>query len=211
MNSTRNFKICAIFASAIWCNVGANTQSTSPVSEFANNQVLKFSTQGHSKSKDVVFSIKYPKSWAAMEGERPNIVQKFVSENGNGFDMALIITKRIPSDVKLTKDAIKEYLSVSEQRQSLPEGANFISAKSTLIESEPAGIIEFTKQQKRADNDVYIHVVALSFIQGRTIAQIQFQSLGTYSDSANVERRFAAIRPLYGLMMNSIIFEEKWK
>jgi len=211
MNSTRNFKICAIFVSAIWCNVGANTQSTSPVSEFANKQVLKFSTQGHSKSKDVVFSIKYPKSWAAMEGERPNIVQKFVSENGNGFDMALIITKRIPSNVKLTKDAIKEYLSVSEQRQSLPEGANFISAKSTLIEAEPAGIIEFTKQQKRADNDVYIHVVALSFIQGRTIAQIQFQSLGMYSDSANVERRFAAIRPLYGLMMNSIIIDEKWK
>lgn len=183
----------------------------SPVAEFANGSVFRFSTRGHAKSKGAVFSIQVPKSWAAIEGERPNIVQKFVSERGKGLEMALIATKSIPGDIPFGKDDIRELLSSDGQREMLPAGAAFIAAKPSQIEAEPAGIIEYTMHSQRADTNLHIHILALMFFQGRTMVQVQFQVGGLPSDRAAVERKFASFRPLFQQMMNSIVFEEKWK
>lgn len=203
--------VSALMAAVLCFGGVANAQSMSPVAEFANGSVIKFSTRGHVKAKGAVFSMKVPKSWAALEGERPNIVQKFVSESGKGLEMALIVTKSIPSNVPFSKEDIRDFLSADGQQEMLPEGASFITAKSTLMEAEPAGVMEYTMQAKRADYDLYIHVLALTFFQGRTMVQLQFQVGGLPTERANIERRFAIFRPLFQQMMNSIVFDDKWK
>src|SRR5262245_49354173 len=98
---------------------------SSAVVEFTQGKTAKFSTKGHPKSKGAVFTIKYPQSWSAEEGERPNIVQKFASESGKGFEMALIVTSAIPPNIPLTKASIKDILSQESLKKELPEGATF--------------------------------------------------------------------------------------
>src|SRR3712207_8254560 len=38
-----------------------------------------------------------PSGWRAGEGERPNIVQKFINQSGSGLEMVMILTKALPS------------------------------------------------------------------------------------------------------------------
>jgi hypothetical protein len=60
-------------------------QAAAPAREFLDGICSNFSTKGHAKAKGVSLSIVYPENWAAAEGERLNIVQKFVSEGGHGL------------------------------------------------------------------------------------------------------------------------------
>lgn len=59
-------------------------------------QTAQPSVQEVMQAKGVNFTISYPNSWRAAEGERPNILQKFVSEGGHGLEM-MILTKDLPS------------------------------------------------------------------------------------------------------------------
>jgi hypothetical protein len=212
MKSVNAARFGTLLAAALLYGGIATAQAAqSPVAEFANGSVVRFSTRGHVKSKGAVFSMKVPKSWASLEGERPNIVQKFVSENGKGLEMAMIATKSIPSDVPFSKQDIRDILSADGQREMLPDGATFIAARSSLIEAEPAGVMEYTMRMQRADYDIHMHVLSLTFFQDRTMVQVQFQIGGLPEQRATVERKFVAFRPLFQLMMNSIVFDDKWK
>lgn len=51
-----------------------------------------FNSTGHSKSKGLNMSIKFPNNWTAMEGNRPNIVQKF-QRNNKADIMAILLIK----------------------------------------------------------------------------------------------------------------------
>ena len=67
-----------------------------PEREFLDGYKYKYKTNGAGKAKGVAFSIEAPKTWVAKEGNRPNIVQKFVSENGRGLELLLILIKELP-------------------------------------------------------------------------------------------------------------------
>lgn len=197
-----------LFSFTVGCyNVSA--QSSCPAAaDFAKAGAAKFTTRGHPKSKGVVFTIKYPSAWRAGEGERPNIVQKFVGQSSRGLEMALILTKSLPAAP--TPAEIKDTLSPDSLKGFAPEGATNIRAVSTKIEGEPAGVFEFTTRQERAGLAVDMHMITLVFFQGRNMVQVQFQVAGQ-APSSDLQNRVAACRPVFQLMMNSIVFDDKWK
>jgi hypothetical protein len=178
---------------------------------FQNGTAPKFSTKGHSKSKGAVFTIKYPPSWKAKEGERPNIVQMFVSESGRGFETAGIVTKLIPPNERLTKADIQATFSPEGLKEFLPSGTKLIRVKTTKIEGEPAGLIEYSARMERAGAEVDSQTLMLVFFQGRTMVSLMFQTSALSSDSAGLSRRFEKFRPIFNLMMNNIVFDDKWK
>ena len=74
-------------------NTAFATQDNNSTREFLNYNRSSYNTEGHPKAKGIGFTIEYPNSWRAVEGARPNIVQKFVSERGKVFETAMIITR----------------------------------------------------------------------------------------------------------------------
>lgn len=187
-------------------------QSAEPAREFLDGSRTTFSTKGHPKAKGVNFTIAYPNSWVAAEGERPNIVQKFVSEGGRGLEMAMIITKALPlpPGTVLNDEDLKELFAPSELRGMLPDGAVFVDARSTEIEATPAGILEYTMRADRAGMTLLIHAWTLNFLFGNTLVQVQFQVGGPAGVEGEVASRMAAFKPLFTLMANSIVFPDKW-
>lgn len=187
-------------------------QTADPAREFLDGHRTIFSTKGHAKAKSVNFTIAYPNSWAAAEGERPNIVQKFVSESGRGLESAMIITKELPlpPGMALTKEDLKDLFAPSELRGMLPPGAVLVDARSTEIEAVPAGILEHTMRAERAGMALLVHAWTLTFVSGKTLVQVQFQVGGPAGSEGDVSRRMAAFKPLFTLMANSIVFPDKW-
>lgn len=187
-------------------------QAADPAREFLEGSHTTFSTKGHAKAKGVNLTITYPNSWAAAEGERPNIVQKFVSEGGRGLEMAMISTKELPlpPGTVLTTEDLNELFAPTELRQMLPSGAIFVDARSTQIEAEPAGILEYTMRADRAGMTILIHAWTLNFLSGNTLVQVHFQVGGPATSERDVARRMAAFKPLFTLMANSIVLPDKW-
>ena len=159
-------------------------------------------------------TLSYPKSWKAMEGERPHIVQKFVSKGGKGLEMALIITKPLPlpSGTVISEKELKEFFSPTELRGMLPPGATFVDAKPTRIEGLPAGILEYTMRQERAGKAVGVRTIAYTFIDGTNLVQLQCMvSAGKLSAPTALARRMAEFSQLFFLMANSIVLQNSYK
>ena len=95
-----------------------------PSVEFARGYKRVFRTAGHPKAKGVDFQISYPASWRRSEGERPNIIQKFVSENGRGLEMAMLMVKDLPTPpgYKVTRADLDNLFSEKELRGMVPAG-----------------------------------------------------------------------------------------
>jgi hypothetical protein len=73
-----------------------SAEPSSTARTFLDGQRTTFSTKGHAKAKGANFTIAYPNNWTASEGERPNIVQKFVGEGSDSLVNVMIITKEFP-------------------------------------------------------------------------------------------------------------------
>ncbi len=206
--------LCSLLPTSSYCQSQSSSGSTvlsSPSAEFLDGQVIPYSTKGHAKSKGAAFTIKYPRSWTAKEGERPNIVQKFISKSGKGLEIVMIITKPIASKRPLSRSEVEELLSPETLKESIPSAATVHRAKSTQIEGEPAGLIEYAEFAERAGVKFYTQSQCLYFIQGKTLIAVQFQVGGLASYLEEIRERANAFRPLFQLMMNSIVFHEKWK
>ncbi|RJP31871.1 MAG: hypothetical protein C4547_15005, partial [Phycisphaerales bacterium] len=92
---TANYLRCDVLLAVLFWSfalpsVCAADQSKDLTREFIDGRRLTFSTKDHPKARGANFTIAYPSSWKAAEGERPHIVQKFVSEGGRGFEIVMI-------------------------------------------------------------------------------------------------------------------------
>jgi len=67
-----------------------------PERELLEGYTNRYSSNGSGKAKGVPFSIQYPKTWIAKSGNRPNIVQKFTSESGQGKETLMVQVRNIP-------------------------------------------------------------------------------------------------------------------
>lgn len=182
--------------------------------EFALESLKKFSTAGHHKSKGINMVLSYPSSWSAEEGERPNIVQRFFSEGGRGLEGAFIVTKKLelPLGTVLSENDLTEFFTAVEMKTMLPPGAKFIHAKATKIEGLPAGILEYSLSQERAGFTFESQFISYTFIYGVTMVQLGFMvSAGQNTSPVVLARRMDEFKPLFFLMANSIVLQDKWK
>lgn len=90
-----------------------------PHEELQRGFVVRYRTARHPKAKGLDMTLRYPRSWGTREGERPNVVQFFASDNGRG-----------PVNLSLVVRNIGAALSASE-RETLKtvEGARTMAAQ----------------------------------------------------------------------------------
>jgi len=187
--------------------------ATPAAKEFIDGNYIQFSTSGHPKSKGINMTISYPRSWLAKEGERPNIVQKFHSDGGQGSEIVLIITKSLPlpPGTVVPESELQEFFAPNELKKMVPQGAVFVDAESTKIESLPAGILEYSMRQERAGATIYSQVISYIFIYGTTMVQLQCAVSTDPMTVPNLAPRMESFKPLFFMMANSIVLPDKWK
>lgn len=210
----RIMKIPIHLIGALIVLVGVNSYGLAPAAkEFSDGNSTKYNTNGHAKAKGLNMTVAYPNSWMAKEGERPNIVQKFVSDGGHGLEMAVILTKpfNLPTGTTLTDSDLMEYFASDQLKAVLPQGAIFHRMKQTRIDGQPAGMIEYSARQERAGMTLDMRTVMFVFIQQSTLVMFQCAVTTSAVDSKTSADKMSEFMPLFFLMANSIVLENKWK
>jgi hypothetical protein len=200
-----------------WVAITALPQSgfsqTSDLQAFLNGKKTKYLTEGHPKAKGINISIEYPSSWQRSEGEGPNIVQTFTSDASNNFTQCLILIKDIPSFMKFfsSEDTSDEMFNQETLKEIVPEGADFIKGERTDYNGQPGAWMTYITRTEHAGMRAEIYTLQHMFMYSGKLIMLQCSIGGLAGSAKAVEQEFARYLPLFQLIGNSVVIQDKWK
>jgi hypothetical protein len=126
-------------------------------------ELLRYNTANNSKAKGLNLTVKYPTGWIAKDGERPNIVQKFVKSTSGITELLMLQVNNIPPE------ALSEIHSLTENDfrdiyASMGENTSVQSVRRTKIENQIAYIGDLTYTVERAGMKIYQSVEGMTLI-----------------------------------------------
>lgn len=180
---------------------------SNPGLEFIDGYKQKYLSDGLGKAKGVAFSIEHPITWIAKEAERPNIVQKFVSENGQGPANFLILIKELllESGEKITEEDISEILEPKYIQSFIPNGGSYLNSGRLTLEGLPGFWMHYKLESSRVRSTVGMEVLAYTIYYNNKLIQIQGQLITSFNGESTVHVEFEKYEKLFDLMANSFI------
>lgn len=181
---------------------------------FTNGEINKFSTKDNPKAKGINITVSYPKNWKIGEGNHPNIVKKFESSSSDGVTRMFVI---------LIKDIPDEILKIGNEEDI----ANELFSEERLKNGELYGFSTFIKGGRNKYDDqlgAYIIGASVSEYMGLKVNQYFLSHMFLYKNkmiliqcgvagagqAKDIEKEFNNYLPLFMLIGNSVILEDKW-
>jgi hypothetical protein len=162
-----------------------------------------FSTKGHPKAKDVNLKLRKPTGWKIEEGNRPNIVKKFVYNDYvyliqimNNFTF---ISRNEAIDVLNDDEFVTDVMSEASSFLREPE---IINSQVVTIDKYPA--LEFTIRGNKERMGYNIEMVMKNWV-------ILYEDKIVYLQFAGVDNKeFTTLVSLCDMITNSVIFPEQY-
>jgi hypothetical protein len=191
----------------------AQADPRADVQLFVSGERLAFDSTGHEKAKGVRVKIFYPKTWKAREVDRPNIIQKLVSNTGTGSAMVSVQSILLPEvKVELTRDEKKEMVAEEFMKMFVPTDAKLVSYKLTALDGEPCGMIEVSQIADRAGLKLAIFMTIYVVPMKGAALSISASFGGNAADGVEaVETRYREVKPILQLIASSCVFLDKWE
>lgn len=185
-----------------------------PVREFLDGYKYKYSTDGAGKAKGVAFSIEYPITWAAEDGDRPNIVQKFTSGNGRGSEFFMILVKEIPLEPgkQITENDVAEMLNPTDIKDFIPDGGVYLDSGKLTLEQLPGFWLRYQVNSKRMKEEVGSYAIMYIVYFKNKAIMMQGMMFTSFNDQQIVrDSDFQKYEKLFDLMANSLVITSKYK
>lgn len=184
-----------------------------PEREFLDGFKYKYSTNGVGKAKGVAFSIDSPKTWVAKEGNRPNIVQKFVSDNGRGLELLLILIIEVPLQPgeKITEKDVLEILNPKDIQDFMPDGGLYLNSGKLTLENLPGFWVHFKMDGARVRNTFGMEAIMYTIFYKNKMIQIQGQVMTSINGEPAKRGGLKKYEKLFDLMANSFVISNMYK
>jgi hypothetical protein len=183
-----------------------------PQEEFYDGFKKKYISDDLVKSKGLTFSIEVPMSWASRKANRPNIVRKFISQNGYGSEMAMILIYNLPEGKHVTENEIKnsinrEYIKTTTPTNAILKGHGFIR-----IENLPGYWQKFIITRQRLRKSIKMETLIYRLFYKDKLIQLSFM-VGSLNSKSNLEleKRFKKFKTLFDLMANSFVLRNLYQ
>jgi len=179
-----------------------------PENEFINGYKQAYRTKGHPKSKGTDWQIKVPKSWLADEAERPNIIQKFTSNYGDGSEIIMLMVKDmgLPKNYKFSEAELNSFFSENGAKEMVPKGSKFVSFKRMILDNHIGGMLTIDQEVERLDFKVKIRMLQFNFVRGNKLYFIQ-----CHISSSDLASKTDHFMPLFRQVANSLVVNEQYK
>ncbi len=172
-------------------------------STFNNELGGYLSIKDHEKSKDVNLKLKVPQGWEVKEGDRPNIVKKFIKD-GNSY---IILIK--DNTTFFSRSQNQELLSDESFVNKLAEG--FISSLNNpkVIDQSVVTVSTYPSLTFKATGSKERLGITSSVIMRCWIVFYEDKIVSLMSSGIN-NGEFRALEELYFLVTNSVIFPDQY-
>lgn len=183
--------------------------TANPVGEFADGFRQRYRTDGTGKSQGIKIALQLPRSWAGKDGERPHIVQKWVSENGTGLEI-IHLDIRDGQGYNPTKKEMEEFVRSGEAKDSVPDGSTYVDSGNFTLEKQTGYWLQMAMPLERAGMKMYQDALMYQFFfRGKAIG-IMCQAGGPENEKPKVNEAFKRIRPLCQQVLNSLVLTQAY-
>ncbi|HSP87047.1 MAG TPA: hypothetical protein VLN45_02855 [Ignavibacteriaceae bacterium] len=181
-----------------------------PTVEFTDGFKYRFSSKGNEKAKGVDFHFDLPQSFLAKDANRPNIIQKFVSQNGHGLAMIMTLVLMLPEVSNVSDEDIKELAQGDEIKDMLPKGSQFINGGFIKIDNLPGLYQEYKLPQVLLDNELLMHTINYTVYYKDKMISIQCSVGSNKEDEKNTDSVFMKYKELFKLIAGSLVVQSQW-
>jgi len=177
-----------------------------PEQEFYDGFKKKFKSHKSSKAKGVDFSINIPMSWLSKEAHRPNIVQKFIAQNGHSPDMIMLLVKNIPNGEEVSKKEIKSIVNKRDMKLFLPSNAMLKEFGYIEIEGLSGYWQQYAISMQRVTQIISMETLVYTLFYQDKMIQIQC-SVGDF-ENKSLDQKMKRFKPLFKAVANSFVLNE---
>lgn len=183
--------------------------TANPVGEFADGFRQRYRTDGAGKSQGIKTTLQLPRSWAGKDGERPHIVQKWVSENGTGLEM-IHLDIRDGQGYNPTKKEMEEFVRSGEVKDSVPDGSKYVDSGNFTLEKQTGYWLQIATPLERAGMKMYQNALMYQFFFRGKVIGIMCQAGGQESEKSKTDEAFRRIQPLCQQVLNSLVLPQAY-
>lgn len=181
-----------------------------PIEELNDGFYQIYNTKYDSKAKGVDFSVRVPKSWKSSEGNRPNIIRKFGSNNGyiveeKFAEYIMLMVFDLPIEINLLSNE-----DVNEICKDIPENSILRNCKKTQLENLPVIIQRMNMNITRLESSINMEVIQYMIYFKNKVIMIQGQVGGlneNVSEKVLLER-FEKFKPVFNYVANSLVIND---
>jgi hypothetical protein len=183
-----------------------------PQDEYLQGFTHTFSTENHPKGRNSNCSIRVPISWRASEANRPHIVQKFISDYGDGPQSIMLLIYDMPLEdgISLSNNELNKTFSDAGIVSLLPENATLISFSKINLDGLKGGMIEYEMITNSLDKEVKIRMIQYYTIYENIKYSVECSLLSGNPD-ADLTIEMQKYKSLYKLVANSLVLNNRYK
>jgi len=181
-----------------------------PSREFLDGFRYKYKNNGIGKSKGIKFSIEVPKTWTAKDGNRPNVVQKFVNHEGASLGVLILDIPLEPNEV-IGKEEIAYLLTEEGIKTLLPPKSTLVNKGNLTLENLNGIWIQYRLKMSRVRTSVKMEVIMYMIIYQDKMIQIQGIVPISYNGVILKNGGISKYEKLFDLMANSFVINNLYQ
>jgi hypothetical protein len=181
-----------------------------PAREFADGFRQRYQTDGSGKSQGIKVNLQLPKSWLAKDGERPHIVQKWISLNSATFEMIQLIIQD-GEGYNPTAQEMQQFVASGEVRSAVPDGATYVSSGNFSLEKQTGYWVVMTMPVERAGFTIYQESLMYQmYFHGKAIGILCSTGGPIGEPRQKISDAFKQMKPLCQQVLNSLVLPQAY-
>jgi hypothetical protein len=166
-----------------------------------------FKSTNHPKAKGIDLKIEYPASWDAAEGERPNIIQKFRTSNGESVATVMLAVKEIPFPAQnITKKDIEDVFAPETLKAFLkPVNGVYISSTRIKLDGLPGSMMHYSARGQRLDIPVEVRGLNFMVLYENKLITIDCGIAMPGTENGDIEMQFNQYVTVFKQIASSLV------
>jgi hypothetical protein len=186
-----------------------------PAEEVLGGYRQLFATDGSGKSKGVRLRLHIPLTWSGRDGERPNIVQFFTSEAGRGLESFAVQVRSLdlPSGTTITRQDVEDFAYDPLLGRYPTAGTSLVElcSERTALDGLPGRTIYTRGVMASPVGPLEQIGVSYVTVVGNQILILQGSVADADGAGDRLTARFRRFEPLFQLIANSVVIENRWE
>jgi hypothetical protein len=177
-------------------NMGWLQYGGRPATEMLDRKTVTFTTAGHPKSGGIDVSISAPASWLQKEGERPQILQQWASQNGSGDMNISLAIKSDEGLVGIQEKDVSELFADTKGRPFVRAEDEVLDSKIVHIDGAPSIRMDYITAREIAGHELTYFFRNYSIFQSGAMIQLSCTVARPKEERKIAEQRFSSVQDL---------------
>ncbi len=182
-----------------------------PIEELVDGYAVSFNTASHPKAAGLNVTLSAPASWQQLEGDKPHIVQQWLSQNGSG-DMNISLLARSVPELKGVQDAdVQALIDDGGGKGLIGKDDEVLGVQLVHLDTLPTVRLDAVLTREIAGSELTTYIRYYMMYGNGYFVQLSCGVGRLQSEREKTAKRFPALKDLCERMAMGITVANRWQ